>query len=209
MKTDKKIIQARYREKNKLILAQKSKEYKELNKNIISEKNKEYKEKNKERVKEQNIKDNKTYREKNKNIIAQKKKEYYEANKEKIREYYRQYKLNRKKTDLIFFLKEKVRNIIYKAIKHKTAKNKSSEEILGCTYEEFKTYLESLFEDWMSWENYGLYNGTLNHGWDIDHIIALDLAKNPKELIDLNHYTNLQPLCSYRNRYIKKNNPTN
>lgn len=209
MKTDKKIIQARYREKNKLILAQKSKEYKELNKNIISEKNKEYKEKNKERVKEQNIKDNKTYREKNKNIIAQKKKEYYEANKEKIREYYRQYKLNRKKTDLIFFLKEKVRNIIYKAIKHKTAKNKSSEEILGCTYEEFKTYLESLFEDWMSWENYGLYNGTLNHGWDIDHIIALDLAKNPKELINLNHYTNLQPLCSYRNRYIKKNNPTN
>jgi len=209
MKTDRKIIQARYREKNKAMLAQKNKEYKEANKEIIAQKNKEYKEANKERVKEQMVKDSKTYREKNKDIIAQKNKEYYEANKEKIREYYRQYKLNRKKTDLMFFLKEKVRNIIYKAIKHKTAKNKSSEEILGCSYEEFKIYLESKFENWMTWENYGLYNGTLNYGWDIDHIIALDLAKTPEELIELNHYTNLQPLCSQNNRYIKKNNPTN
>lgn len=28
----------------------------------------------------------------------------------------------------------------------------------------FKKYLESKFEDWMNWENRGLYNGELNYG---------------------------------------------
>ena len=58
----------------------------------------------------------------------------------------------------------------------------------------------------MKWDNRGLYNGELNHGWDIDHIKPLSLAKNGEELISLMHYTNLQPLCSKINRDIKKDN---
>ena len=58
----------------------------------------------------------------------------------------------------------------------------------------------------MTWENYGKYNGELNFGWDIDHIKPLSLAKNEEELIGLNHYTNLQPLCSKINRCIKRDN---
>lgn len=69
---------------------------------------------------------------------------------------------------------------------------------------EFKSYLESKFETWMNWENRGLYNGELNYGWDIDHIIPLSSAKTEDDIIKLNHYSNLQPLCSYTNRYIKK-----
>jgi len=38
--------------------------------------------------------------------------------------------------------------------------------------------------------NYGLYNGEINYEWDIDHIEPI---------------SNLQPLCSYTNRFIKKN----
>lgn len=57
----------------------------------------------------------------------------------------------------------------------------------------------------MSWENYGLYeSGVLEYGWDIDHIIPVSKAKDEEELIKLNHYTNLQPLCSFINRDIKK-----
>lgn len=76
---------------------------------------------------------------------------------------------------------------------------------MGCTYLEVKNHLESKFEPWMSWENYGKYNGELNYGWDIDHIIPLSSAKTEEELLKLFHYSNLQPLCSYTNRYVKKN----
>lgn len=58
----------------------------------------------------------------------------------------------------------------------------------------------------MTWDNHGKYNGELNYGWDIDHIIPTSSANTEEELIKLNHYTNLQPLCSYVNRYVKKNN---
>ena len=84
--------------------------------------------------------------------------------------------------------------------------------ILWCTLrpqqflQEFKLYLESKFEDWMTWENRVLYNGEFNYGWDIDHIIPVSSAKTEEEILLLNHYTNLQPLCSKVNRDIKKNN---
>lgn len=75
---------------------------------------------------------------------------------------------------------------------------------LGCSFEELKTYLESKFEDWMTWENYGKYNGELNYGWDLDHIIPLSKAKTEDDIYNLSHYSNLQPLCSRTNRDIKK-----
>ncbi len=83
-------------------------------------------------------------------------------------------------------------------------KTKSSTEILGCSYKYLKSYLESKFEPWMTWENKGLYNGEFNYGWDIDHIIPLSTANTIEEIISLNHFTNLQPLCSKINRDIKK-----
>ena len=76
---------------------------------------------------------------------------------------------------------------------------------LGCSFEEFKIYLESKFEDWMNWKNYGKYNGELNYGWDIDHINPLSNAKTEEEIYNLSHYTNLQPLCSKINRDVKRN----
>jgi protein-arginine kinase activator protein McsA len=42
--------------------------------------------------------------------------------------------------------------------------------------------------------------------WDIDHITPISSAASQQEILKLNHYTNLQPLCSYTNRYIKKDN---
>ena len=76
---------------------------------------------------------------------------------------------------------------------------------LGCSFEEFKIYLESKFEDWMTWENYGKYNGELNYGWDIDHIIPISNTITENDIYNLSNYMNLQPLCSRVNRDIKKN----
>ena|ERR1035437_2683467 len=50
----------------------------------------------------------------------------------------------------------------------------------------------------------GLYNGQPNYGWDIDHKTPISIGKTIEDIIALNHYTNLQPLCSYVNRNIKK-----
>ena len=63
-------------------------------------------------------------------------------------------------------------------------------------------------EEWMTWDNYGLYNGEEGYGWDIDHVVPISSALNEGEVVDLNHFTNLQPLCGKVNRDIKKNNIT-
>lgn len=60
----------------------------------------------------------------------------------------------------------------------------------------------------MTWENYGNFDGNIgkfyNHSWTIDHIIPVHTAKNAEEILKLNHYTNLQPLCGKINMYIKR-----
>lgn len=35
----------------------------------------------------------------------------------------------------------------------------------------------------MNWDNYGLYNGELNYGWDIDHIIPLSSINTEEGII--------------------------
>lgn len=78
-------------------------------------------------------------------------------------------------------------------------------EIVGCSFEYFISHLECQFENWMSQNNYGIYNGEFNYGWDIDHIIPLSSAKDGDHFIKLCHYTNVRPLCSKQNRDIIKN----
>jgi hypothetical protein len=47
-------------------------------------------------------------------------------------------------------------------------------------------YLESLFKENMSWDNYG--------EWEVDHITPLEKVNTFEDLINLSVYTNLQPL---------------
>jgi hypothetical protein len=143
-------------------------------------------------------------------------KEYRNANliKEKSRmaewriknpDYFKIYVKERCKTDSMFKLKERIRTLIRSSFKLKgVRKNSKTIQILGCSFEQFKQHLESKFEPWMNWDNYGLYNGSEGYGWDIDHIIPLSSAKTEVDIIKLNHYTNLQPLCSKVNRDIKR-----
>lgn len=122
----------------------------------------------------------------------------------------RRYKNKKRKVDPLYKLHETTANLIrgsLYAIDRK--KNGRTTQILGCTISNFKKYIESKFEPWMTWDNYGLYNGELNYGWDIDHIEPLfpkDVVRTEDDIVKLNHYTNLQPLCSKINRVIKRNN---
>lgn len=160
----------------------------------------------------------KKWREENKEYITLSKKEYYLNNKEKIDSYQLNYRIENKEKSNEYYKNRKLNNPLYKltcnirtvicgCFKRNSHKKKSkTQEILGCSFDDLKAHLESKFEPWMNWSNHGLYNGELNYGWDIDHIVSIHLAKNQEEVIRLNHYTNLQPLCSYINRYIKGKN---
>ncbi len=71
-------------------------------------------------------------------------------------------------------------------------------------YSEF--YKHKRYKDGLeaNWDNRGKYNGDFNYGWDIDHIIPISSADSEEDIIRLNHYSNLRPLCSKINRDIKR-----
>lgn len=152
-------------------------------------------------VKEQN----KKWKENNKDKIKETKRKWEEDNKEYRKKYKREYMKKRKINDSSFKLKTDISRLIRMSLLRNGYKKLSrTNEILGCTYEELKEHLESKFEDWMTWDNKGLYNGEERYGWDVDHITPIASAESEEDIIKLNHYTNLQPLCSYYNRVIKK-----
>lgn len=147
------------------------------------------------------------YSETNKEQINKKSRDYYANNRRKVITYNVSYKRNRRKIDEVFRIADNVRKAILKSfskINHK--KNTKTLIILDCSFEYFKTYIESKFETWMNWSNYGLYNGFPNFGWDIDHIEPISNAQTIEDVIRLNNHTNFQPLCSYINRHIKRDN---
>ena len=67
--------------------------------------------------------------------------------------------------DPIFRLRQNISNRVYKALNGKTSKaGKSIFKYLNYNILDLKNHLEKLFDDKMSWLNYGNY-------WHIDHII--------------------------------------
>jgi hypothetical protein len=156
--------------------------------------------------KECHLKQNKEYRIINKIAISEKSKKWYDKTKNERKAHKAEYYRNRRKNDKIFAVKTSISRLIRVSISRCGFKKTSrTHEILGCSFEEFKIYLESKFETWMNWGNKGLYNGELNFGWDIDHIIPISSANSEEDVIRLNHYSNLQPLCSKVNRDLKRN----
>lgn len=218
-----------YYNKNQKEIKNKSKEYKENNSDKIKNISEKYYKNNKEEI----LLRNKKWREKNTENIKEYREQYYEDNKEKInivkkrykdqnpekikemgriwrennKEKINEYRRKRLKKDPLFKLSCMIRGYINQSFKRKNHTKKSKTyKLLGCSFEELKFHIESKFEPWMSWENHGLYNGELNYGWDIDHIIPLSSVNCEEELLKLFHHINLQPLCSRINRDIKKHN---
>jgi len=147
----------------------------------------------------------KNYNKDNKELLSINKKKWRVENKEKVRTQKNEWTKISETNDLSFLLGGLIGSAIRQSFQRNGfGKRSKTLEILGCSFEEFKYYLESKFEPWMNWENRGLYNGELNYGWDIDHLIPSSSAKTEDDVIKLNNYTNLQPLCSKINRDIKK-----
>ena len=123
---------------------------------------------------------------------------YYKNNKEKRNMYARAYSKKRRKEDINYKISVNIRTRLYVAIRNGYKKGSAIKD-LGCSIEELKNYLFSLFSSEMNWNNYGEY-------WHIDHKIPLSLfnLENVECFKKAVHYTNLQPLEKIAN--IKKGN---
>ena len=116
-----------------------------------------------------------------------------EERRKKRSEYATRYDKERSARDPLYKLKINLRRGLSRLFKRKDIRKKSkTEDILGISFEEFKQYIELLFQEGMSWENYG-------GEWHIDHKKPVSWANSEEELYELNHYTNLQPLWATEN----------
>lgn len=104
----------------------------------------------------------------------------------------------RKEEDPAYSVNARIRSVlkgrIYKAVKL-GQKSAHTMELLGCSMEQFKAHIESLWQPGMSWENYGFY------GWHLDHrtpVKAFDLS-DPEQQKKCFRRTNFQPLWSEDN----------
>ena len=180
----------------------------------------------KEYYKEYSIKYNKTdkqkeYRNTDKYKEYQRKyqKEYRKTHKEDSREYYKEYtktdkqkkkrnkRLKKKRdTDLKFRLDGIMATTISTALRGKKAGRKW-EELVGYSVEDLMIHLESKFEPWMNWDNYGVYEEG-KFKWHIDHIKPKSLFNytypEDEEFKECWALSNLQPLEAIEN--IKKGN---
>jgi len=182
--------------------SQKNKEWREKN----SEKNKQtikkWKEANPDKIREYKRKRKPTEKEK------EDKKRWNEKNAEKLKDYQKQYKKKNQKRLSELEQKRKQSDPVYRIICNIRSRvsdfcksisqnrNLSATKSIGLNREDFKKYMESKFQEGMTWENYGQ--------WHVDHIKPLSLATTEIEVMELNHYTNLQPLWAVEN--LKKSN---
>ncbi|WP_288955741.1 hypothetical protein [uncultured Polaribacter sp.] len=132
-----------------------------------------------------------------KDQIKEYQKIYKKNNREKINLRERNYKKKRRVNDEVYILKENLSCLIRNGLKlYNHKKNTKTLKILGLNFKDFKEYLNN--------NKYGF--SYLDKDIDLDHIIPISKAKNKKEAIKLNHYTNFQLLPKDYNRNIKKDN---
>lgn len=92
-----------------------------------------------------------------------------------------------------------LRTRVWKALKlNQATKSETTLSLIGCSVEELRCYIASLFRPGMSWENYGQ--------WELDHkrpCASFDLTDPNQQKICF-HYSNLQPLWRTENRVKNK-----
>lgn len=197
-----------YREANKEKLAKYSQEYYYTNKDSISVKMKDYSDGRKEEksaydkiYRDVNKDSISAYREANKASKSQYNKEYANKNRDRINKNRVLNEAKKKAADPLYKLKCDIRSTVGCSFKRKGwRKNTKTQEILGCDFNILYNHLVL-----SAIKNYGIYiEGTSYH---IDHVIPIATAKTEADVINLNHYTNLQLLTPEDN--MKKGSKLN
>lgn len=146
----------------------------------------------------------KEWSKRNKERIAANRKRWRAKNKARQREINRKWRDSDSPKALLYRISLRLRNRIRGALsRKKISRSARVKELLGCSMEEFKSYLESRFLPGMSWDNYGHKEGIAC--WHIDHVrecCEFDLSSSQQQR-ECFHYTNLQPLWD-RDNYEKE-----
>ena len=134
---------------------------------------------------------------KNKEIVKERTKTWSKNNKQKKSVRDAEYKKKRLSNDPLYKMSCSIRCLINISLrKFGYSKKSKTQEILGCSFLEFKRHIENQFKDGMGWHNKQL--------WHIDHITPVSSAKNESEILMLNNFKNLRPLWAKEN--ISKGN---
>jgi hypothetical protein len=147
------------------------------------------------------------YYEENKNHVISRVKQYNKENSKQVNATHNEwvkrsnYFNNRYNTDIQYKLIKIQRARIHAAL-HGKNKSQTTQELIGCSTEFLKDYIESKFEPGMTWNNYSV------NGWHIDHIKPISLfdLTDPDQLKEACCYINLQPMWAEEN--LKKSNKT-
>lgn len=198
-------IQKIWRENNTEKVKEFAKKYYNTNPEKFILISKSYRDNNPEKIKELNKKYYNNNVEFNKKRVSDWVKQNYDSRIDYIKnwrlennEHIKEYKNNRYINDPLYKLTHNVRTRVRDFLKSKNIiKNNKTFNIVGCSPEFLKEYLEEKFTKGMSWELMGKYI-------HIDHITPLSSANTEEEIYKLCHYTNLQPLWSEDN--LKKSN---
>jgi hypothetical protein len=134
------------------------------------------------------------------------------SKKESYRQWHREWQKNKEENDIDFKLKRRVSSLLRHYINKKGA---NSFDLFDYTKDELKIHIESLFEPWMNWDNWGAYKASewndddsSTWKWHIDHIIPQSSFKyksvNDVEFKECWKLSNLRPLSAKAN--IEKGN---
>lgn len=115
---------------------------------------------------------------------------YYKAVAERL--------MHRRATDPVHKLADNLRRNLRQCIHRRSGrKTAPTLQLLGCSVEEFKKYIEARWRPGMSWDNWG----RRRTDWQLDHIrpVASFDLQDPKQVAKCFHFTNYQPLWHIEN----------
>lgn len=181
----------KYNSENADKLREKGRAYYAANK----EKQKQYQKRRREEIKSDPVRhkkaqlDRKERWNRDKAKIKARKKIYNIENREKNNKQKAKQRAIQRATNHEFKLLESMRSRVWHALKG-AKKSDRTINLVGCTIKELRVYIENLWTNNMSWENYR------HSGWHVDHIVPccqFNLADPEQQKICF-HYTNLRPL---------------
>jgi hypothetical protein len=144
------------------------------------------------------------YKARNKKHISQYNQKYKKVHRKEISKYNHLYNKNnrdaiqkrqtaqhkeRKKTDFNYLITSNLRSMLYDFISSKGSKGKRTPTIIGCNYESLVLWFTFLFDDKMTFDNYGKY-------WSVDHVYPCSkyTFEENENIYECFNWRNLRPL---------------